>query len=307
MKNNQTTISQTLFSNRALVSLAVPIVIDSLLAIAAGIVDSAMVSSAGEAAVSAISLVDSLNLMFILIFNAVTTGGVVVTSQYIGSRNIERAKCSANQLLYGSTSMATFLMLVLIFLIPQSISLVYGSLDADVFENAKIYFFWTLLGYPFFAIGSSCTALLRAQAKSSLALWITGAVNILNVIGNAILIYGFKLGVAGAAISTTFARVVWATFGLLILHNKELTVHFENLLKFRLDFDILLFADGCDRIEFLGRIGVAIALGNLKTACLGMIEDRDEFILCHRLKGGGSEACQINLGVIEEDQLCCDR
>ena len=228
-----------MFSNSQLVALAVPIVIDALLAIAAGLVDSAMVSSAGEAAVSGISLVDSLNLMFILLFNAVTTGGVVVTSQYIGSRNIERAKCSANQLLYGSTAMATFLMLVLIFFIPQTITLVYGALEADVFESAKIYFFWTLIGYPFFAIGSSCTALLRAQAKSSLALWITGGVNILNVIGNAILIYGLDMGVAGAAISTTFARLVWAAAGLIILHNKELTVHFENLLKFKLDFDIL--------------------------------------------------------------------
>jgi len=233
------TLSQPMFSNRALVSLSIPIVIDALLAIAAGIVDSAMVSSAGEAAVSAISLVDSLNLMFILIFNAVTTGGVVVTSQYIGSGNTERARCSANQLLYGSTAIAAFLMIILLCFIPQTISLVYGELDADVFENAKTYFFWTLIGYPFFAIGSSCTSLLRAQAKSGLALWITGAVNILNVIGNAILIYGFDMGVAGAAISTTFARIVWSVLGLIILHSRNLSVHFENLLRFRLDFDIL--------------------------------------------------------------------
>ncbi|MBQ8004624.1 MAG: polysaccharide biosynthesis C-terminal domain-containing protein, partial [Oscillospiraceae bacterium] len=236
---NTNTLSQPMFSNRALVSLAVPIVLDAILAIVAGIADSSMVSSAGEAAVSAISLVDSLNLMFILMFNAMTTGGVVVTSQYIGSRNIERAKCSANQLLYASTAIATVLMVLLLCFIPQIIGLVYGKLETAVFENAKTYFFWTLLGYPFFAMGSSSTALLRAQAKSAMALWLTGAVNLLNVIGNAILIYGFKLGVAGAAISTTFSRIVWAAAGLGILHNKNLQVHFENLLKFKLDFDIL--------------------------------------------------------------------
>ncbi len=236
---NTTSISQPLFSNRALVSLAVPIVLDALLAIAAGLVDSAMVSSAGETAVSAISLVDSLNIMFILMFNAVTTGGVVVTSQYIGSRNLERARCSANQLLYGSTAIATVLMAVILFFIPQILRLVYGDIELAVFENAKTYFFWSLLGYPFFAVGSSCTALLRAQAKSSTALWLTGAVNILNVIGNAILIYGFRLGVAGAAISTTFSRIVWAIVGMLMLHNKDLQVYFEDLLKFKLDFDIL--------------------------------------------------------------------
>lgn len=228
-----------MFSNRALVSLSVPIVIDTLLAIAAGIVDSAMVSSAGEAAVSGISLVDSLNLMFILIFNAVTTGGVVVTSQYIGSRNTERAKQSANQLLVSSTAIAAVLMAGLLCFIPQTITLVFGEIEADVFESAKTYFFWTLLSYPFFAIGSSCMALLRAQAKSSLALWLAGSINILNVIGNAILIYGFDMGVAGAAISTTFARIVWAVGGLIVLHNKNLTVYFEGLLRFRPDWDIL--------------------------------------------------------------------
>ncbi|MBQ4544278.1 MAG: MATE family efflux transporter [Oscillospiraceae bacterium] len=237
--NNSNTISQPMFSPRALVALAVPIVLDALLAIAAGLVDSAMVSSAGEAAVSAISLVDSLNIMFILLFNAVTTGGVVVTSQYIGSRDIDKARTSANQLLYGSTAIATVLMLSLLCFIPQVISLVYGRIDAAVFENAKSYFFWTLLGYPFFAVGSSCTALLRAQAKSAAALWLTGAVNILNVIGNALLIYGFDLGVAGAAISTTFSRVIWAVVGLLMLHNKSLQVHFEKLLNLRLDMDIM--------------------------------------------------------------------
>ena len=252
MKNTKT-ISQPLFSNRALVSLAVPIVLDALLAIAAGIADSAMVSSAGKEAVSAVSLIDSLNLIFIVMFNAVTTGGVVVTSQYIGKGDIERAKSSANQLLYGSTGIALFLMTVLLMFIPETISIVYGNLDPLVFENAKSYFFWTLIGYPFFAIGSSATSLLRAQARSSLALWLTGAVNIFNVIGNAILIYGFGLGVTGAAISTTLARVIWAVAGLWILHNKGLKVHFEKLLKFRFDFDIM---------RRVMKIGVANGLEN---------------------------------------------
>ncbi|MBE6911422.1 MAG: MATE family efflux transporter [Ruminococcaceae bacterium] len=236
---NNSLQNKLLFSNRALFSLAIPIIIDSLLAIAAGIADSSMVSSAGEVAVGAVSLVDSLNLMFILMFNAITTGGVVVTSQYIGSGNLDKAKVSANQLLYSSTAIATLLMAVLLLFIPQVISLVYGNLEPALFENSKTYFFWTLLGYPAFAIGSSCTALLRAQARSSTALWLATAVNVLNVIGNAILIYGFDLGVAGAAISTTFARVLWAVAGLMLLHSKSLKVHFENLLKFKLDFDIM--------------------------------------------------------------------
>lgn len=239
MSSNTKTISQPLFSNRALLGLAVPILIDSLLAIVAGIADSSMVSSAGEVAVGAVSLVDSLNLMFILMFNAVTIGGVVVTSQYIGSGDLEKAKSSANQLLYGSTAIAILLTVILLPLAPYVISLIYGELEPALFENAKTYFFWTLLGYPFFAIGSSCTSLLRAQARSSTALLIAGGVNMLNVCGNAIFIFGFDMGVMGAALSTTLSRLIWATSGLFILHNKSLKVHFKNLLKFKFDFNIM--------------------------------------------------------------------
>ncbi len=231
--------SKPIFTKRALIALAIPIVLDALLAIAAGIVDTVMVSSAGEAAVAAVSNVDSLNIMFIMIFNAIATGGVVVCSQYIGAQDINNAKKSANQLLYGSTICATTIAVVLLFFISQIIGLVYPNLAPDVFENCKTYFFWTILSYPFFAVGASGMALLRAQAKSNVALVISVFANLTNVVGNAILIYGFKMGVAGAAIATSFSRVVFAVAGVIILKNPRLPVHFENLLKFKLDFAML--------------------------------------------------------------------
>ncbi len=232
-------MTEPIFTKRALVALAIPIILDALLAIAAGIVDTVMVSSAGEAAVAAVSNVDSLNIMFIMMFNALATGGVVVCSQYIGAQNIENAKKSANQLLYGSVIVATAIAVVLLCLIPQIISLVYPNLEAAVFENCKTYFFWTILGYLFFAVGSSCMALLRAQARSNIALIISIVVNLINVVGNAILIYGAGLGVAGAAVATTISRVVWAIVGVAMLKNPNLIVRLENLHKFKLDFDIL--------------------------------------------------------------------
>lgn len=228
-----------LFSNRALVGLTIPIILDALLAIVAGMVDSAMVSSAGEAAVSAVSLVDSLNLLFITFFAAVGIGGSVVTAQYVGSRNYAKAKISANQLFYAATAVATFLMALQLPFREQILRLVYGSVEADVFENAKIYYFYTLLGFPFFAMGSASAAVLRSMGRNRQAVSITILYNILNVIGNATLIYGFKLGVAGAAISTSISRVVYAVLGLYLAHNKQLPAHFEKLLHFRLDFDVM--------------------------------------------------------------------
>lgn len=228
-----------LFSNKVLVGLTIPIVIDALLAIVAGMVDSAMVSSAGEAAVSAVSLVDAVNLLFISVFSSIAVGGSVVTTQYVGSRNYAKASVSANQLLYASTAIATVLMALLLCLRVPLLRLVYGSIEADVFENANTYFFYTLLGYPFFAIGASAAAVLRSMGKNRQSVIITITYNLLNVAGNAILIYGFDMGVAGAAISTSFSRVVYAALGLVLAHRKSLPAHFEKLLKFKLDMDIM--------------------------------------------------------------------
>ncbi len=228
-----------LFTNRALVGLTVPIVLDALLAIVAGMVDSAMVSSAGEAAVSAVSLVDSLNLLFITVFAAIAIGGSVVTAQYVGSRNYKGASTSANQLFYAATAVATFLAVVMLPLREPILRWIYGSIEADVFENASIYSFYTLLGFPFFGMGASSTAVLRSMGKNRQAVTVTIAYNVLNVIGNATLIYGFHMGVAGAAISTSVSRVIYAGIGLYLAHSKKLPARFTRLLAFRLDWGIM--------------------------------------------------------------------
>ena len=228
-----------LFTNQMLVAMTIPIILDALLTIAAGMVDSAMVSSAGEAAVSAVSLVDSINILFITAFSGIAIGGSVVTSQYIGKRDYKNATVSANQLLYAAFALSLVVTVLLLCFHVPLLRLIYGKVEQDVFEKAKIYFAITLLGYPFSAVGSSSGAVLRSMGKTRQAVSITVAFNIVNVIGNAVLIYGFRMGVAGAAISTTISRVVYAASGLWLGHNKNLPAHFEKILKFRLDFHVM--------------------------------------------------------------------
>lgn len=228
-----------MFSNKALVSLTIPIIIDALLAILAGTVDAAMVSSAGEAAVSAVSLVDAINILFISIFSSVASGGSVITAQYIGSRNYEKAKTSSNQLLYAATFLAALLMVILLIFHAPLLRLIYSGIEETVYDNAKIYFFITLLGYPFVAIGSSANAVLRAMGKNRQAVTVTILANAINVVGNATLIYGFRMGVAGAAISTTFSRCFFAFLGLALAHKKDLSARFHKILHFQLELDVM--------------------------------------------------------------------
>lgn len=233
------TLSKPMFSNRALVALTVPIVLDSLLAIIAGIIDSIMVSSVGEAGVSAVSLADSVNVLLVLTFKALTVGGGVVLSQYIGSGDMEKARSAANQLIYNAVTVSVLVSSVVFFFVPQILRFVYGNIENEVYQKAITYSLWTLPGLPFYAIGNACSTILRAQAKSSTALFLTGAINVLNVFGNATLIHVFKLGVAGVAISTSAVRVIWAVISIALLHSKNLKLHFVGLFKIRFNFDIL--------------------------------------------------------------------
>lgn len=234
-----TEIRPPLFTNRKLVSLTIPVLFDAMLAILVGMVDSAMVSSAGEAAVSAVSLVDSLNWLFLSVFSAIGVGGSVVTAQYIGSRNHKSASDSANQLIYLVSVISTGCMILLLCFRRPVLQIIYGGVAPDVFENAEKYFFFTLLGYPLFSIGAASAAILRAMGKNRQAVSITIAANLCNVVGNATLIYGFHMGAAGAGLSTTLCRVVYAGLGLILVHAKGLPARCENLLRFRIDFSII--------------------------------------------------------------------
>lgn len=82
------------FTNCDLVRLVIPLVIEQLLAILVGLADTVMVSSAGEAAVSGVSLVDTIFILLINIFAALATGGAVVSGQMIG-RKKEKDGCQA--------------------------------------------------------------------------------------------------------------------------------------------------------------------------------------------------------------------
>ena len=228
-----------MFTNKALVTMTIPVILESLLSIVAGLVDSAMVSSAGAAAVSAVSLVDAINVMCITFFSGMSLGGGVIISQYIGHKDYKQAKNSANQMVYISVTLALVFMTMLLLGRASVLRWIYGDLEQDVFDNCNTYFFWTLWGYPFSAIGASGVYVLRSMGKTRQSAACSISFNIVNVIGNAILVYGFKMGVAGAAISTTFSRVVYAAMGLLLASNKTLPARFEKLLRIRLDWGII--------------------------------------------------------------------
>lgn len=213
----QVAAPRRMFSGTDLRRLIVPLVIEQVLAVTVGMADVIMVSSVGEAAVSGVSLVDMVNVLIINVFAALATGGAVVSAQLIGAKERERACHSAKQLLLiVSVISAVVMALCLLFRTPL-LRLLFGQIDPDVMRNARIYFLLSALSYPFLAVYNASAALFRAQGNSRISMQVSIVINVLNIGGNALFIYGMTMGAAGAALSSLISRALGAVIMTALL------------------------------------------------------------------------------------------
>ena len=218
MKSSKFT-STPLFPRQALVALLLPLIAEQALSVTIGLADTLMVSSVGEAAVSGVSLVDSFNTLMIQIMSALATGGAVVTSQYIGHREPKNAKAAAAQILFVLSSFSLVVAAVVVVGRHAILRGIFGSIDADVMRYAETYFLLSALSYPFIGLYNAGAALFRAQGNSKISMLSSLVMNVVNIGGNAVLIFGFGMGVMGAALASLISRAV-ACFAVLSLLQK---------------------------------------------------------------------------------------
>lgn len=207
-----------LFSKKDIWALVWPLMIEQLLAITLGIADIIMVATLGESAVSGVSLVDSIFIFINQLFAALATGGAVVCSQYIGKGSPEFASKTAKQLLISVFFSAVAVAIIGFVSMNALLGALFGNVEAAVMENARTYFFWMLVGLPSIAVYNACAALFRAQRNSRISMFTGFVINVLNIGGNAIMLYGLHCGVEGVAIPTFIARTTAAVILLVLLY-----------------------------------------------------------------------------------------
>ena len=227
------------FSNRDLWLLFVPLIIEQGLEYIVGLADSIMVAKVGEAAVSGVSLVDSVMALFISIFSALSAGGAVVVGQYLGSKNHKKAISSVNQFTKFTMYFSLAIMLLIYLLKSLIINSLFGQISLEVKKAADIYFMIVTLSIPFLAMYNCGAAVFRTIGNSKLPMKIMLYMNILNVIGNAILIFGFKMGVAGVAIPTLVSRIGAAVVILFFARNKENELYIVGFFKEKFDIEMI--------------------------------------------------------------------
>lgn len=215
----------SMFSKKDLKNLIFPLIMEQLLAITVGMADTMMVSRVGAAEVSGVSLVDMVNVLLINIFAALATGGAVVTAQYIGKKKKEIACKSVNQLYFVSAVASAIIMIAVILFRNPILRVLFGRIEPDVMENALIYLILSALSYPFIAIYSSGAAIFRSMGKSKITMYISIIMNLVNIGGNALLIFGANMGVAGAALASLFSRMLACVIITVLLLNPGEQIH----------------------------------------------------------------------------------
>lgn len=223
------------FDKKSLRALLVPLVIEQVLTGLMGVADTLMVSNVGEAAISGVSLVDAINLLIVYFLSALAAGGTIVCAQYIGREDPKNAGKAAHQVMFT----AFFISLALCALLAAGrrplLRLIFGSVERDVMDAAVLYMLVTVMSYPFLALYTTSAALFRAVGDSKRPMIVAALADVLNIIGNAILIFGFGLGVAGAAAATLVSRIFSAFIMLWYQHRTEQPISLHGIRDMRPD------------------------------------------------------------------------
>ena len=217
-----------MFSDRDLKKLIIPLVVEQLLVMLVGTIDTMMVSHAGESAVSGVALVDMIDYLIITILSALATGGAVVVSQYLGSRDKEKANISAGQLVNVSAVLSVLIMIFCLVFHKGILKLLFGKIEDGVMQACITYFVITSFSFPFLGVYNAGTALFRSMQKTNVTMYISGLMNVINIAGNAIGIFVFKAGVAGVAIPTLISRTTAAVLITILLFKQRYEIHYTH-------------------------------------------------------------------------------
>ncbi len=220
-----------LFTKDKLLKLILPLVVEQLLAVTVGMADMIMVSGAGEAAVSGISLVNTISNLLIMMFSALASGGAVVSAQYLGSKNQKSACRSANQLILLCFIVSMVITVFSLFANRWLLNLIYGNVEKAVMDSAVTYFYITAVSFPFLAIYNACAGLFRSMNNSKISMMVSVIMNVVNITGNAVFIFIFHMDVAGVAYSTLISRAVACIVMLILIKKPSYDIHITSYLK----------------------------------------------------------------------------
>lgn len=215
-----------MFSNKDLKNLIIPLFVEQFLLMFVGIADTFVVSFSSEADVSGVSLVTSFNTVLIFLFTALSSGGAVIISQYIGSQDKKTASQASSQLLLVSALISVILSALILIFRSSLLKMLFGKIEPEVMSACEIYLVITTFSLPALAVYDAGAALCRSVGKTNVTMYISAVSNVLNIIGNCVGVLVLHLGAAGVAYPSLITRILSAAAVTLYCFKDKLSVHY---------------------------------------------------------------------------------
>ncbi len=289
-----------MFTRKDLMKLLAPLIVEQILIVLVGMVNVMMASAVGEASVSGVSLVESINILIIQMLSALATGGAVISSQYLGKKQSENACKAAGQLIGVTTVLSVLVTLIALAGRGGLLKAIFGSVDESVMSAAVVYFWITALSYPFVAVYNSCAALFRSMGNSKASMAVSLVINTVNVAGNAVCVYGLHMGVNGLAWPTLFCRVAAAVVMLFMIQSPGNVVRINRLEDLKPDIPMIKkilsigIPNGLENGMFqFGKLALQSLVSSLGTAAIASYAVASNLVTLLYLPGNA-----IGLGLI---------
>lgn len=289
-----------MFNRKDLIRLLAPLIVEQILAVLVGMADVIMVAAVGEAAVSGVSLVDSISILILQILSALATGGAVISAQYLGKKQSENACKAAGQLIGVTTVLSLAVSVIALVGNRLLLASIFGNVESKVMNDAVIYFRITALSYPFLAVYNSCAALFRSMGNSKVSMVVSIVMNTINIVGNAICVFGLHMGVTGVAIPTLTSRIVAAVMMFYLIQSPDNTVRIKHLEELKPDFHMIKnilsvgIPNGLENGMFqFGKIALQSLVSSLGTAAIASYAVASNLVTLLYLPGNA-----IGLGLI---------
>ena len=264
-----------LFPRRALWMLLIPLIIEQMLNSLMGMVDTLMVSRVGAEAISAVSLVDSINNLVLQVFAAMAAGAAIICSQYLGRKDEKGCNDAAKQIVLTVVVISSVIMIIGVGFRKPLLHLIFGSVEEAVMTNAQIYFLITALSYPFIALFQAGAAFYRACGNSKFTMKTALIANVANIVGNTLFIFVLQMGAAGAAISTLISRALCAFVVFYALRKPGYAIQLKNYFSIRPDLNLIVkilaigVPSGLESGMFqFGRLAIQSTVSSLGTAAI---------------------------------------
>lgn len=231
--------TKLLFTNKQMWMLLIPVMLEQFLNSFMGVADTMMVSRVGSAAISAVSLVDAINVLIIQIFAAMAAGATIICAQYIGRGQIKDANRVAYQVTLTVSVISVFLTIIGIMLCNPILTFIFGTVEKDVMDASVIYFIVSVISYPFIALFNAGAAFYRAGGESRFPMIISVISNVMNIVGNAVFIFVLNMGVFGAALATLISRIFCMVVIFVYLRKPKQPIVQNNYLAIRPEWALI--------------------------------------------------------------------